>query len=228
MPVPPQQLGDGDAGRRPDPSRPNVMAVHTELVKEYLLDSMFDEVMDRYPGDIPEPAATAFQGTLAAVLGEERTEGAAREAAELANGLARAGYLTRLVETERFERAREPTPELAETLSGEWFPRAAASWPDAVIGMSAELARSEPSDKPQPGDEQSMSWTVKGPGGHVRHFLALRAATALASRGPDDRPRMPQGLEGAGELKRCWMYGFYMRCCEESLPPDASLEAGGS
>ncbi len=218
--------GNGGLGRRPDPARQNVMAVRTELVKEYLLDSIFDEVMERYPGDLPAPAARALEATLSAVLGPERAAVASRDATSLATGLGRAGYLTRIVETDMFERAREPSAEIAELLSGEWFERGGASWSEAVLGLSAELARAEPAEKAGPDDERSMSWTVAGPGGHVRHFLALRAVTVLSSAGPDGKPQAPEGLEGSGDTKRCWMYGFYRRCCEEALPPDSSLETG--
>jgi hypothetical protein len=31
--------------------------------------------------------------------------------------------------------------------------------------------------------------------------------------------RLADGVDDAAELKRAWMYGFLVRCCEEALPP---------
>ena len=103
-------------------------------------------------------------------------------------GIARAGYLTRLIETERFEAARQPMPWLAELLEGGGDSQSVA----------AELARAEPPGKPAPTDPAARTWQVPGPGGHVRYFLAARWA------------------EGDEERRRSWLYGFFVRCCEES------------
>lgn len=97
---------------------------------------------------------------------------------------ARLGYLARTIEVERFAPAREPYPWLAEELER-----------DQAEAVAARLAAEEPAGKPAPGDG-AASWRVPGPGGHVRHFLAVRAGH-----------------------KRAWMLGFFTRCCDEARGP---------
>lgn len=99
----------------------------------------------------------------------------------------RRGYLARVVETELFAAAREPMPWLAELLGT----RTAAE-------VARELAEAEPLGPPDPGDEHAVTWRVPGPGGHVRHLVAMAAV--------EDAPR---------EAKREWLRGFFLRCCEE-------------
>lgn len=99
---------------------------------------------------------------------------------------ARLGYLARVIEVERFAPARAPAPWLAERLAG--------TSPEALC---ARLAFEEPLVKPAPADAPP-SWRVPGPGGHVRHFLALRAVG-----------------DGPAEHKRSWLTGFFLRCCGE-------------
>ncbi len=90
-----------------------------------------------------------------------------------------------------------------------------ASWDEAVADACTELALSEPLGKPSPDDEAAMTWRIPGPGGHVRHFLARRTIEEylgdIAWPAADD----------PAELKRPWLYGFFVRACEEALPPDA-------
>jgi len=93
--------------------------------------------------------------------------------------LARMGYLARELEVERFERARAPMPWLA----------------GLGYDAASELAAGEPSERPEPGDDRAVSWKVPGPGGHVRHYLALRA----------------------GGEKRVWLTGFLVHCIQETL-----------
>ena len=104
--------------------------------------------------------------------------------------IASIGWFARVAETARFAPAREPMPWLAERLAGR----------DAG-DVAAELAAGEPLERPDPGHPTSSSWLVPGPGGHVRHYLALLAA------GDGDGERLPR--------KRAWMHGFYLRCCAE-------------
>lgn len=100
--------------------------------------------------------------------------------------LAWLGYATRAVELERFPVADAPMPWLGELLAGA-----------GVAEVCERLAAAEPLAKPPP-DDGVASWRVPGPGGHVRHFLAVRAVGA----------RPP-------ELKRAWLFGFFVHCCEE-------------
>lgn len=111
--------------------------------------------------------------------------------AALEDPMAELGYCTRLAEAELFEPARAATPGLAERL-------AAGSAPE----LARELADAEPAQRPDPSDG-APSWTVPGPGGHVRHFVAMQAHE---NRVPGSDP---------AESKRAFMYGFFLRCCEE-------------
>ena len=194
---------------------PSRIAVRMELVQEFVIDRIFDAVEDRDPGAVPEAIAPALAAPLEAGLGGEcPTAGADLAATEVAATLARKGYLTRVVETELFEVARGATPGFADALR-ERSLAARESWLETVVAVSADLARREPAERPDPGDERTLTWNVPGPGGHVRHYLAIRAA-----RIAPDAPALEEA-----DRKRCWVYGFYVRCCEESLPADASLAA---
>ena len=169
--------------------RPNVMAVKVELVKEFLLDRIRDRVLERVDEELPtgtREALTRVSDLLGAAVPER---------------LAREGYLTRVVEVEMFEPARRPIPWLAE--------RVQIAGARGLADVAAELAREEPEAKPPPGPDAPASWRIPGPGGHVRHFLALMSAAALAR----------EAREAVDEvaLKRAWMFGFYVRCCEEAL-----------
>jgi hypothetical protein len=101
--------------------------------------------------------------------------------------LERMGYLTRVVETELFEAARAPMPWLAELSAGR-----------GPADVAEELAAAEPLGAPDPADPSAATWRVPGPGGHVRHLVAM---LALGERGQ--------------EAKREWLRGFFRRCCEE-------------
>jgi hypothetical protein len=121
--------------------------------------------------------------------------------------LARLGYASRMAETEMFERARQPMPWLKQM-------REASS----AAAVCRELAAEEPDEKPDPGQG---SWRVPGPGGHVRHFLALAGANELHDGKGNGNPPITRELS-AGEAKRCFLYGFYARCCDEATAAPAS------
>lgn len=107
--------------------------------------------------------------------------------------LVHGGYLARVVEAELFEPARAPMPGLAERLRSS-----------PAEDVARELASREPLERPDPDDPDAASWRVPGPGGHVRHYVARRLA----------------GDAAPAELKRDFMYGFLMRCCEEAVSGD--------
>jgi hypothetical protein len=102
--------------------------------------------------------------------------------------LARLGYLAREVELERFAPAREPSKWLAGR-------------------DPAALAAEEPLEKPRPNDERAATWRVPGPGGHVRHLVAMRAAAHVVK---------DAGGASSRELKRSWVYGFLLRAREDA------------
>jgi len=183
--------------------------VNTALVLQTLVERIFGLVEGRRDDGPPE--------SVAAVL-------AAPDLPRLAGGghpqldpdLRHAGYLARVVEAELFEPARRPADWISQMLIERFA--STASWDEAVAGVCADLARSEPLGKPSPEDDAAMSWRVPGPGGHVRHYLARRTIEDYLreAEAPVDDP---------GELKRPWLYGFFVRACEEALPAGAALGA---
>jgi hypothetical protein len=165
------------------------MRVKTELVLEQLVSRVLGRALELRAKGLPPG-------------GDEVIE-AGPEPAELA----RIGYRSRIAETEMFEPARKPMPWLAEMLD-----QRTDSGAEATAELCRELAAEEPDDKPDP---RQGSWRVPGPGGHVRHFLALAAADELRhGTGDGERPIMRE--LSTGEAKRCFLYGFYARCCEEA------------
>lgn len=157
---------------------PGLISVRTRVVLDTLVGSITETVLAR----LDEPLPPAVETDLAATAGDAR--------------LVRMGYLARAVEVERFERAREQMPWLADRLA-----RAG----EAVPALAAELAEGEPVGRPEPGDAGAVTWTVPGPGGHVRHYLAAQAADAGGER-----------LTAAA--KRSWVTGFLIHCIGEAAP----------
>jgi uncharacterized protein with von Willebrand factor type A (vWA) domain len=124
---------------------------------------------------------------------EARFPGEVPDAVAAAGDIARRGYLWRLAEVSAFSAARGDVPRiLARLQAGE-----------SVESLARELAEAEPLARPAPDDEGATTWHVPGPGGHVRHYGSLASIEAA-------------GLAD-GALKREWLYGFFVRCCEESL-----------
>lgn len=192
------------------------MPVQVEVIKEVLVDRILGDALDRYPGD-PLPAVTR---ALEAELDLPACDGGALDL-----WLRRIGYLTRLVEADLFEPAREPMEglgdELARRLSAAEPRRVGAPerWTAAAAALSAELAGEEPLPKPDPADERATSWKVPGPGGHVRHYVVAASIAEALSDDVNGQGPLPDAIDDAAELKRCWMYGFLVRCCEEALAP---------
>lgn len=104
--------------------------------------------------------------------------------------IAKLGFLAREIELERFAVARAPVLWLVE--------RVISHPGDSLAELSLALSEQEPLAKTAPADG-APSWRIPGPGGHVRHFLALRAVGT-----------------GPRELQRAWMFGFFLRCCEDA------------
>jgi hypothetical protein len=158
-------------------SESRLMSVNSRLVKDVLVQELLRRAEEH------------AEGGAGGLLGDE------------GSGLAALGYCARLAETDLFEPARAATPAIADELekSGP-----VEDWQEVAFRLSRELAAAEPSDRPDPGDDVA-SWRVPGPGGHVRHYVAMAAA---ARRAPDADP---------AQSKRAFMYGFFVRCCEESL-----------
>ena len=191
--------------------RSGFVPVDTGLVLQTLVEQMSGRVEGRRANGPPEPIAAVLASTDLPVVGND---------AKLEADLRHAGYLARVVEVEMFEPAQRP----AEWLGGMVTQRfvSTASWDEAVAGTCAQLARSEPLGKPDPEDEAAMSWKVPGPGGHVRHYLARRTIEEYLGASEATGPV----VEDPAELKRPWLYGFFVRACEEALPEGAALGGG--
>lgn len=193
-----------------DPAK--VMTVRADLVREHLVAQLHEQAAQAYPGEIAGPVAAELDRPLELIEGHARASALPPATLALATELARLGYLGRIAEIEFFPQAAAPIDWLAGRLEG-------LPWPE-IAALCGDVAREEPEDRPDPGEGAPPSWRIPGPGGHVRHYLAVGAA---AERGPKDRdgnPRLPEGIYEIGELKRCWMYGFLVRCCEESASHD--------
>jgi hypothetical protein len=174
------------------PQSGGVMRVKTELVLEQLVSRVLGRALELRAAGLPKEV-----GELLAD-GPEPVE------------LSRLGYCARLAEVEMFDVARQPMPWLEATLAdgGTSDP---ANWTEICQDLAAE----EPDQKPDPGQG---SWRVPGPGGHVRHFLALAAADEVVHGDSNGKPRASRELS-AGEAKRCFLFGFYARCCQEAAGP---------
>lgn len=184
------------------------MPVQVEVIKEILVDRILSDALERYPGEPPAVVKDALEAELDLPV----CDGGALDVR-----MRRIGYLSRIVEAEMFEPAREPMEGLAEDLTKRL--RETEDWSAAASALSLELARAEPLPKPSPDDARATSWKVPGPGGHVRHFVVAAAIADSLSGDMDGRGGLPEGVDDAAELKRSWMYGFLVRCCEQALPP---------
>ncbi len=187
--------------------RSDVIAVDAGLVGKTLVEAVFTRVQAREAPAPPPPAGPALDDANLAL--------ASNDEARLEMDLRRAGYLARVVEAELFEPARQPAAWLASRVRAHAGD--GADIEAALVAVCAELARAEPVDKPHPDDPAAATWRVPGPGGHVRHYLARRTIEELLQG--RDRP-----LDGdPADLKTPWVYGFFVRACEEVL---AHLEPG--
>ena len=170
----------------------DLMSVRTELVLEQLVDRMLESVLERRVRPHGDELMRRLDVAGPRFLPDDHA---------LARDIALAGYDTRIVEVERFSPARETFTEAAAPL--------ALADPER---FAAELADAEPSGRPEPGDAAPASWRVPGPGGHVRHYLSLRTIGALHS----ERSRGTSAPADPTALKRCWWYGFFLRCVDEA------------
>lgn len=185
--------------------------VNTNVLLQTIVEAVNEQVQERR-------AARALIETPPALEAEQSLIG--DNEPSLDRALRVCGYLARVLEVEMFE----PAQHVADWV-GEYMDPALARTGDkdeAIAALCGELAQAEPIDKPEPDDPAAMSWRVPGPGGHVRHYVARRAIEeCLRGR---DKP-----IEGdPADLKRSWMYGFFVRTCEEALADDADGEPDGS
>lgn len=181
--------------------------VSTSVLLQTLVEAVHEQVQERL-------AVRALIETPPALDAEQALVGDNDPA--LDRKLRISGYLARLVEVELFEPARG---------TAEWVPERVGAHAEetedldeAVAALCGELAHAEPIGKPDPDDPDAMSWRVPGPGGHVRHFLARRAIEEVLQ----GRENPVEG--DPADLKRPWLYGFFVRTCEEALADDRAVD----
>ena len=182
------------------------MSVRTELVREHLVSMILGSALDRGTAGIPERAAAEMEDAIEAVADPGLRESATDDARGLATDTARIGYVCREVELEQFEPARSDQERIRELL--ESVDRRASH--AGAVRAARDLARAEPDGRPDP-DGATASWRVPGPGGHVRHYVAVEAADRIRRRAGVGAAAIPLP---AAELKRCWLFGFLLRCFE--------------
>jgi hypothetical protein len=184
--------------------------VNTSVLLQTLVQAVNEQVQERL-------AARALLVTPPALQADQALIGDNDPA--LDRGLRASGYLARVVEVELFEPAQAVADWVAERVKQHHT--RTGDLDEAIAALCGELARAEPIDKPRPDDPTAMSWQVPGPGGHVRHHLARRAIEELL-RGREDP------IEGEpADLKRAWMYGFFVRTCEEALAAGGAPRTDG-
>ncbi len=188
--------------------RSNLFPVDTRVVLQTLVEKVHDLVEDRLVKEEPPEA-------ILSVLDSKEQLVVATKYPAVDRGLRRAGYFTRVIEVEIFE----PAQSVADWIPGMLEERFAenADWSAAVVSICTEIARTEPLEKPDLDDENSWSWRVPGPGGHVRHYLSRRSIGDALQRDPEQGP-----IDDPTELKQPWIYGFFVRACEEAAPVEES------
>ena len=177
-----------------------LMSVRTDLVREHLVGGILEAAVDRHPEGVPGEAREA----IAAEVGPD----------EASVRLAELGYLCREAELEMFAPAREPAAWLGEELGV----RAGGSGGDrleAAAELARDLARDEPPGRPDP-ESGTPSWRIPGPGGHVRHYVAIAAIDRELAT--DERHAARPDSAAVAELKRCWYLGVLLRACQEESP----------
>jgi len=185
--------------------RSNLFPVDTRVVLQTLVEKVHDLVEDRLATEPPE--------AILPVLDSKEQLVVATKYPAVDKGLRRAGYFTRVIEVEIFEPAQSIAdwiPDLMEERLAKTGDRS-----EAIVSICTEIARAEPLEKPNLDDENAWSWRVPGPGGHVRHYLARRSIGDHLQRDPEQGP-----IDDPTELKQPWIYGFFVRACEEALPQD--------
>jgi hypothetical protein len=185
--------------------------VNTTVLAQTLVEAVNEQVQERR-------ASRALLKTPPALDAEQALIG--DNEPSLDRALRVCGYLARVVEVEMFEPAQHVADWVFDSI--EPHLARAENEDEAIASLCGKLAQAEPIGKPNPDDPAATSWRVPGPGGHVRHYVARRAIEeCLRGR---DKP-----IEGEPEdLKRAWMYGFFVRTCEEALAGAAEGEPDGS
>ncbi len=200
-----------------DQEQSQLISVRTELVLQELVESLVAEAAARAAKPVAPEVEASLRGAPAVLEAVEPIDEAAREALIR---LARAGWYARLRELERFAPARLPlAAALSEALcDGDWA---------AAASTCASLVAQEPLERPEPADPSAVSWRIPGPGGHVRHYVAMRAIGGSPEAVDAARAL---GHDDPSPLKRVWLLGFVLaeaaRAREGAAGSTASDEGG--
>jgi hypothetical protein len=178
--------------------------VNLNVLRQTLVEAVHEQVQERREAGKPERVPPALES------GEQRLVGDNDPA--LDHDLRLQGYLARVAEVDMFEPARR----FADWVIAMVEERTAQTGDQqaAIAALCGDLARAEPVEKPDVEDPDAMSWRVPGPGGHVRHYVARRAIEHSL------RDRSEPVVGDPAALKQAWMYGFFVRTCEEALEDD--------
>jgi hypothetical protein len=185
------------------------IAVEPELVREHVVAPLKSRTMGILEGNRPEALEEGWDDARRALAPEA---GHDQDAERLARALAEAGYACREAELEMFEPARSEIPWLEDEIGARTEPGQDSA--GASRRACVELALTEPEERPSP-DSAAVSWQVPGPGAHVRHLVALEVADELTERLTPGRSDPPRGISRRRDVKRCFLYGFLVRCYEE-------------
>lgn len=191
--------------------RSNLFPVKTNVILDTLVERVHDLVEERLLSEPPEE--------ILPVLDSKEQLVVATKYPAVDRGLRRAGYFTRVIEVEIFEPAQKVADWVPELLEERYAKT--SDWGQAIVSICTEIAKAEPIDMPDVDDENAWSWRVPGPGGHVRHFLARRSIGSHLQRDPEQGP-----VDNPAELKQPWIYGFFVRTCQEALPAGALSSPG--
>ena len=189
-------------------TKPNegLVAVDAGLVGQTLVEAVLARVQQLEAPDPPGPAGEALDDPDLSLL--------AASEGRLEMRMRRAGYLARVAEVALFEPAKQPAAWLGAAVAERSGDAAAA-----LARTCAELARAEPVGKPHPDDPAAATWRVPGPGGHVRHYVARRTIE-------DELQGRSRPFDGdPADLKIPWVYGFFVRACEEAIGHQDQAEA---
>ena len=185
----------------------DLVPVPQEEIDRYI-ESMLHEVAKVYPGDISEDETIRYRAAFLMIIDDmPRLQAMPSETFAVAQSVVRFGYLTRRIEVEDVGPLDDPHPGFPELL--DRCLEEGKDEDDPVTAACINWALREP-EHPE-SDEPSLLWLIPGVGGQMRDQLSEYAVISLSPEGG-----LPEGVS-LGELKKCWRFGFFYRCCEEVL-----------
>lgn len=191
------------------PDEPSgLFQVDSALVRDTMVEAIHEKVEARRREGPPDSIRPVLEAEGPATGNQDE---------RLGKGLRLSGYLTRVVEVEMFEPAKRQADWIGDMIRERLADT--GDWARAVTETCTDLANSEPLGKPAHDDERARTWRIPGPGGHVRHYTSSRAIGEELGR-----TNAISEIGDPSELKRLWLYGFFVRVCEEAVPPDADDE----